>query len=93
MITIVARNRIYEGMQEEFLRAVQPLIEGSRAERGNIFYDLYEDTSDPQAFCFIERWVDEEAVAVHNASPHFRTWIATKERFVESGSVARYRRR
>lgn len=93
MITIVARNRIYEGMQEEFLRAVQPLIEGSRAERGNIFYDLYEDTSDPQAFCFIERWVDEEAVAAHNASPHFRTWIATKERFVESGSVARYRRR
>ncbi len=55
MITIVARNRIYVGMQEEFLRAVQPLIEGSRAERGNIFYDLYEDTSDPQAFCFIER--------------------------------------
>ena len=91
MITIVARNVIREGKQEDFLKAVQPLIEASRAERGNVFYDLYEDVADSRAFCFIERWADEEAVAAHNASPHFRAWTAAKAEFVEAGTVARYR--
>ena len=85
MITIVARNVIREGKQEDFLKAVQPLIEASRAERGNVFYDLYEDVADSRAFCFIERWADEEAVAAHNASPHFRAWTAAKAEFVEAG--------
>ena len=93
MITIVARNVIREGKQEDFLKAVQPLIEASRAERGNVFYDLYEDVADSRAFCFIERWADEEAVAAHNASPHFRAWTAAKAEFVEAGTVARYRQR
>lgn len=82
-----------EGKQEDFLKAVQPLIEASRAERGNVFYDLYEDVADSRAFCFIERWADEEAVAAHNASPHFRAWTAAKAEFVEAGTVARYRQR
>ena len=93
MITIVARNVIREGKQEDFLKAVQPLIEASRAERGNAFYDLYADVADSRAFCFIERWADEEAVAAHNASPHFRAWTAAKAEFVEAGTVARYRQR
>ena len=90
MITIVARNVIREGKQEDFLKAVQPLIEASRAECGNVFY---EDVADSRAFCFIERWADEEAVAAHNASPHFRAWTAAKAEFVEAGTVARYRQR
>lgn len=91
MITIVARNIVKEGKRAEFLEAIRPLIEASRAEPGNIAYDLYEDTADCCAFCFIERWKDEAAVAAHNESAHFRTWMAVKAEYVASGKVTRYR--
>ena len=74
------------------IRALERAAE-TFAERGNVFYDLYEDVADSRAFCFIERWADEEAVAAHNASPHFRAWTAAKAEFVEAGTVARYRQR
>lgn len=91
MITIVARNIIRDGKREAFLEAVRPLIAASRSEEGNIAYDLYEDINEENAFCFIEKWKDLEAIAAHNASPHFREWMAGKTEFVVSGTVARYR--
>lgn len=90
MITIVARNIVKPGMRDAFLKAVEPLIAGSRAESGNISYDLYEDMADPSAFCFIEHWKDADAVAAHNASSHFAEWVEKKGGLVESGQVNRY---
>lgn len=78
MITIVARNLVKPGMRNEFLMAVEPLIAASRAESGNISYDLYEDVANPSAFCFIEQWRDADAVALHNASSHFAEWMGKK---------------
>ncbi|HIZ15678.1 MAG TPA: antibiotic biosynthesis monooxygenase [Candidatus Tidjanibacter faecipullorum] len=91
MITIVARNIVRDGKREAFLEAVRPLIAASRSEEGNIAYDLYEDINEANAFCFIEKWKDPEAIAAHNASSHFREWMACKAEFVISGTVARYR--
>lgn len=91
MITIVARNIIREGQRKAFLEAVRPLIAASRAEAGNLAYDLYADTEDENALCFIEKWQDMEAIAAHNASPHFQEWIARKSAFVASSTVARYK--
>ncbi len=91
MITIVARNIIKKGKRDAFIEAVRPLIAASRAEKGNIAYDLYEDADDENALCFIEKWENMAAIAAHNTSPHFREWIASKSEFVASGTVARYR--
>ena len=90
MITIVARNLVKPGMRNEFLMAVEPLIAASRAESGNISYDLYEDVANPSAFCFIEQWRDADAVALHNASSHFAEWMGKKSGLVESGQVNSY---
>ena len=72
------------GQTGGFSESGTALIEASRAERGNAFTTFYEDVADSRAFCFIERWADEEAVAAHNASPHFRAWTAAKAEFVEA---------
>lgn len=90
MIAITALNIIREGRKQDFLTAVRPLIDASRAEEGNISYDLYEDLSDAGAVCFIEHWKDEAAVAAHNTSPHFLKWIARKESLVERSEVRKY---
>lgn len=91
MITIVARNILNPGAKKAFIEATRRLIEESRKEQGNIAYDLYEDTDDPQAMCFIERWHDAAAIERHNASQHFKEWIDRKPELVASGEVVKYR--
>lgn len=91
MITITARNILKPGKKEEFLEAVRPLVDASRAEEGNISYDLYEDIDFGDAVCFIERWRDAAAIEAHNASPHFRRWMESKSALVESGEVNKYK--
>ena len=83
MITIVAKNTLKPKCAEEFKEVVKPLIEGSRAESGNIFYDLFEDVSDPNILTFIERWEDEEAIELHNNSKHFTEIIPMLSDFME----------
>lgn len=90
MIIITARNVLKRGKKEEFLQAVRPLVASSRAEAGNISYELYEDMDDPDAVCFIESWKDAGAIEAHNDSPHFRQWMEKKKLFVEKGEVNKY---
>jgi quinol monooxygenase YgiN len=71
MLLIIAKNTVKQGTAEAFKEAAKPLIEGSRAEEGNISYDLFEDVANPNVLTFVERWKDEAAIKMHNASAHF----------------------
>lgn len=90
MIIITARNILKPGKKEKFYEAVRSLIEASRAEEGNISYDLYEDIADRDAVCFIESWIDAASIDAHNRSGHFTEWIEKKQLFVERSEVNKY---
>jgi len=72
MITIVARCRVKPEKTDEFMKMALDLVEASRGEEGNVFYDLYADLADPAKFTFIEAWKDRAAIDSHNETPHFR---------------------
>jgi quinol monooxygenase YgiN len=71
MLVIVAKNTLKPGTAAAFQKAAEPLIAASRGESGNIAYDLFADTKNPDVLTFIEKWQDEAAIAAHNRSPHF----------------------
>ncbi len=60
--------------------ALRTLLSGmlapSRAEPGNLRYDLWQDRADPDRFVLDELYADLAAVAAHRASPHFRSYLA-----------------
>lgn len=60
--------------------ALRSLLEGmvapSRAEPGNLRYDLWIDQADPARFVLDELYIDAAAVTAHRASPHFRDYLA-----------------
>ncbi|WP_099204134.1 putative quinol monooxygenase [Scatolibacter rhodanostii] len=85
MITIVAKNIVKPECKADFLAAVQPLIEASRAEEGNISYDLFEDLSNANILTFIERWKDQEAINTHNTSSHFTSILPTLGAYTTGG--------
>ncbi len=52
------------------------MLAPSRAEAGNLRYDLWRDQADPNRFVLDELYEDSEAIAAHRASArHFQETI------------------
>ncbi|QWW69939.1 putative quinol monooxygenase [Rhizobium sp. WYJ-E13] len=48
----------------------------SRAEPGNLRWDIWRDKANSDRFVLDELYVDEAAVAAHRDSPHFKNYAA-----------------
>ncbi|MFG6494893.1 putative quinol monooxygenase [Fictibacillus sp. UD] len=71
MIIIHAGLTVLKEKEEAFLEEVKTLVEASRAESGNIQYDLMKDTEKEATYMMVEVWENQEAVQNHNTSEHF----------------------
>lgn len=69
---VLARWTAKLGEEGEVAAALAGLIEPSRAEPGNLVYQVHRDPNDPRVFLIYERYEDEDAYAAHAASEHFR---------------------
>jgi len=52
------------------------MIGKSRAEAGNIQYDLHQSLEDKNVLVMIEIWANAAALDEHNASEHFQAFVA-----------------
>jgi len=64
------------GKEAELRALLDGLIGPSRAEPGNLRYDLWADQGEPGVFVLDELYVDAAAGAAHRASPHFQHYLA-----------------
>ncbi|SFC55311.1 putative quinol monooxygenase [Bacillus sp. UNCCL81] len=71
MIIIHAKMTIDSTKEAKFLEEMTSLLELSRAEEGNISYDLTKQTDRENEFIMVEIWKDVNAVTAHNTSAHF----------------------
>ena len=69
---VTAKWTAKEGEEEKVLAAIEKLIEPSRAEPGNSFYQASRDPEDPRVFFFFEIYDDEAAYKQHGESEHFK---------------------
>lgn len=72
MFVQVVTVEILPGTQRAFLEAMRLNIAGSRAEPGNIRFDVLGDPEDPNRFSIYEVFRDAEALEAHRATPHYR---------------------
>ena len=71
-ITVVARIRAKEGMEEDLKLELLAIIEPTRLEPGCINYDLHQVADDKLTFLFYENWKSREDLNAHLKSPHMR---------------------
>ena len=64
------------GKIEELTALLNGMVVLSRAESGNLQYDLWRDHGDPRRFVLEELYTDDEAVADHRATPHFGNYLS-----------------
>jgi quinol monooxygenase YgiN len=69
---VTAKWTATEGEEENVLAAIRQLLEPSRAEPGNRFYQPNRDPENPRIFLFYEIYDDEDAYKAHGESEHFQ---------------------
>lgn len=78
-LTIVATLDVKPEFLEELLPAFEKVIAATRAEEGNVAYNVFESTDNPNSFTFVEVWKSKEAIDAHNASEHFAEFAKAVE--------------
>lgn len=59
-----------ESAKEKVIEFAQDLIKNSKAEEGNVDYNLFENTADG-SLMFVEQWESKEILAKHLQTEHF----------------------
>jgi len=78
-LTIVATITVKPEHKEDVLKSIKTVVDASRKEPGNIFYDVFEDINNPLKFVFIETWKSQAAIDIHNKTAHFIDFIKAVE--------------
>lgn len=75
-VKIVAILTARPGQVEELKDLLDGMVAQSRAEPGNLRYDLWRDHADANRFVLDELYVDDAAVAKHRQTPHFENYLS-----------------
>ncbi|TKW65925.1 MAG: autoinducer-2 (AI-2) modifying protein LsrG [Paracoccus denitrificans] len=75
MLIQLVNIKVQEGTRDIFLKAFTINCEGTRAEPGNIRFDLLHDPDDENNFFVYEIFEDEAALETHRTTPHYRSCV------------------
>lgn len=78
-VLIVATFTAKTGKGDELLAVLNPCVTASRAEEGNVHYDLYRSTENSDSFLVHETWKSAAAIELHESQPHFKALLAGVE--------------
>lgn len=72
LLTAVTFIKGIEGKEDELKNELLALTAPTRAEAGNIKYDLYQSTKQPNLFMRYEVWRNADALEFHKTTPHLK---------------------
>ena len=77
-----------EELKNELLKTTVP----TRGEAGNLRYDLYQSTTEPNKFMRYEIWTNPEALELHKQTPWLRESFETRKRQGWTTQITTWRR-
>jgi quinol monooxygenase YgiN len=86
-VTVVARVKAREGMEDRLREETEALIEPTRSEEGCLNYDLHQGTDDPSVLLFYENWRSQEDLDEHLEQPYLKEWMEKIGDLAEGGDV------
>ncbi len=75
-VKIMAILNAKEGSQADLEALLRGLVAASRAEPGNLRYDLWRDKDHPGRYVIDELYRDSNAIQTHRETPHFKAYLA-----------------
>ncbi|WP_050419730.1 putative quinol monooxygenase [Bradyrhizobium tropiciagri] len=74
MVYVIATLTVKPEMKAELFAAANDAIAGTRQEKGNVSYELFESTTDPNKLVFVEEWESAEYLPLHSKTDHMRAF-------------------
>jgi quinol monooxygenase YgiN len=74
-LQVIARYTLAPGNEDEVLALLPQLAAATREEPGNLGFEIYCGTEDPNAVILLERYASREAFAAHRESAHFKELV------------------
>jgi quinol monooxygenase YgiN len=78
-VTVSARFKAREGLEEKVKREIMARVAPTRAEAGCINYDLHQSSEDKRLFMLYENWTSKQALDEHLQMPYLKTLIASAD--------------
>lgn len=75
-VKIVAILVAKPGKAESLRALLDGMVGPSRAEPGNLRWDIWQDQAAPERFVLDELYKDNADVAAHRETPHFKHYLA-----------------
>ncbi|MEO6588995.1 MAG: putative quinol monooxygenase [Pyrinomonadaceae bacterium] len=75
-IVLVARLKVKEDKIEETKKSALAIVADSRAEEGNVNYDIHQAVDDPTVFVWHETWASKAAIDEHFETDFFKSFFA-----------------
>ncbi|MFJ4846611.1 MULTISPECIES: putative quinol monooxygenase [unclassified Streptomyces] len=74
-LQVIARYTVSEGHEDEVFALLPALAEASRAEPGNISFEVFHALGDARDVVLLERYDSPRAFAAHRDSLHFKDLV------------------
>lgn len=71
-VFIFAKWQVKIGELKTVLELLPELIDESKKEEGNLFYRIYQDSTDPNTLILNESYKDMESIEFHKTSNHYK---------------------
>jgi len=78
-VTFIAKEGS-EGKMKELLSA---MVVPSKAEKGCLFYEIFQYENEPRRFMAVETWENEESLDGHKASAHYSVYKSSYEPYCD----------
>lgn len=84
---IIAQLKIKEDKVDQFLEHAKTMITKSRQEKTCLTYRLLNEIDKPNEFVFYEKYLNQEAVDMHNSSEHFKVFLQLVSSFLSEKPI------
>ena len=78
-VTFIAK----EGSEAKMKALLTAMVAPSKAEKGCLFYEIFQYKNEPRRFMAVETWEDEAALDGHKASEHYAVYKSSYEPYCE----------
>jgi len=75
-IHVFAKWKVRPGQLENVLSVLKELKAKTAQEKGNLFYQIHQDNSDPNTLILFEGYIDDSALAVHRNAGYYQQAVA-----------------
>lgn len=69
-VVVIATLTVKEGLEEQALEVLKPVVEGSHGEAGCLTYAVHRDKNDPRTVVIVEHWTSQVALENHMVQPY-----------------------